>query len=85
MAAILSMRWRNKLVKELGVAQDSLKSSNVHIVADVDHSDAIWDAVANGICSEYDYVTAIAGARKGARLRRAAENEQAKALQWTAP
>jgi hypothetical protein len=67
----MSMRWRNKLVKELGVAQDSLKSSNVHIVADVDHSDAIWDAVASGICSEYDYETAIAGARKGARLDRA--------------
>jgi hypothetical protein len=58
-------------VKELGVAQDSLKSSNVHIVADVDHSDAIWDAVASAIGSEYDYETAIAGARKAARLDRA--------------
>jgi hypothetical protein len=67
----MSMRWRNKLVKELGVKQDSLKSSNVHIVADVDHSDAIWDAVASGIHSEYDYETALAGARKGARLDRA--------------
>jgi hypothetical protein len=67
----MSKRWRDKIVRELGVPQESLKSSNVHIVADVDHSDAIWDAVAGAICSEYDYQTAIDGARKAARLDRA--------------
>jgi hypothetical protein len=67
----MSKRWRDKLVRELGVAQDSLKSSNVHIVADVDHSDAIWDAVTGGICSDYDFQTALDGARKAARLDRA--------------
>jgi len=67
----MSKRWREKLVRELGVRQEKLVSSNVHVVADVDHSDAIWEAVKSGICSEYDFQTAIAGARKSARLDRA--------------
>jgi len=67
----MSKRWRNKLVRELGVAEESLVSSNVHIVADVDHSDAIWEAVAASISSDYDYQTALNGARKAARLDRA--------------
>lgn len=67
----MSKRWRDKVVRELGVPQESLKSSNVHIVADVDHSEAIWDAVAGAIGSEYDYQTALTGARKAARIDRA--------------
>jgi hypothetical protein len=67
----MSKRWRDKIVRELGVREDALISSNVHIVADVDHSDAIWDAVASSICSEYDYQTALTGAHKAARLDRA--------------
>ena len=67
----MSMRWRNKIVRELDVREDALISSNVHIVADIDHSDAIWDAVAGAIATEYDYQTALTGARKAARLDRA--------------
>ncbi len=58
-------------MRELGVPEASLVSRNVHIVADVDHSDAIWEAVKTAICSDYDYQTALAGARKAARLDRA--------------
>jgi hypothetical protein len=67
----MSKRWRDKIVRELGVPSESLRSSNVHIVADVDHSDAIWDAVRSAICSDYDYQTALTGARKAARIDRA--------------
>ena len=67
----MSKRWRDKIVRELGVREDALISSNVHIVADIDHSDAIWEAVAGAICSDYDYQTALVGARKAARLDRA--------------
>ncbi len=67
----MSKRWRDKIVRELGIREDALISSNVHIVADVDHSDAVWDAVAASICSEYDYQTAMTGAIKAARLDRA--------------
>lgn len=67
----MSKRWRDKIVGELGVGQDTLISSNVHIVADVDHSDAIWEAIAGAIVDEYAYETALRGARMAARLDRA--------------
>jgi len=67
----MSKRWRDKLVRELGVGEDTLVSSNVHIVADVDHSDAIWEAVAAAVSDEYAYETAMRGARTAARLDRA--------------
>jgi len=67
----MSKRWRDKIVRELGVREDALISSNVHIVADVDHSDAIWDAIAASIADDYAYETALRGARMGARLDRA--------------
>lgn len=67
----MSKRWRDKVVRELGVGKEILVSSNVHIEADVDHSDAIWDAVKEAITDDYAYETALRGARKGARLDRA--------------
>ena len=67
----MSKRWRDKIVRELGVREDVLIASNVHIVADVDHSDAIWEAVAGAIFSDYDYQTALRGAYMAARLDRA--------------
>ena len=67
----MSKRWRDKIVKELEIEQETLISSNVHIVADMDHSDAIWDAVSASISDDYDYETAMRGARMAARLDRA--------------
>jgi hypothetical protein len=67
----MSKRWRDKIVRELGIGEETLISSNVHIVADVDHSDAIWDAVKEAIVDEYAYETALRGARLAARLDRA--------------
>lgn len=67
----MSKRWRDKIVRELGVREDALVSSNVHIVADVDHSDAIWEAVAASVADDYAYETALRGARLAARLDRA--------------
>lgn len=67
----MSMRWRNKVVRELGIKQDTMISSNVHIDADIDHSDAVWDAVAGSIADEYAYQTALIGGRAAARLDRA--------------
>jgi hypothetical protein len=67
----MSKRWRDKIVRELGVPQEKLISSNVHIVADVDHSDAIWEAIAGAINDDYAYQTAMRGARLAARLDRA--------------
>jgi hypothetical protein len=67
----MSKRWRDKIVRELGVREDVLVSSNVHIVADVDHSDAIWDAVRGAIGDDYAYETALRGATVAARFDRA--------------
>jgi hypothetical protein len=67
----MSKRWRDKIVRELGVREDALISSNVHIAADIDHSDAIWDAVAGAMTDEHAYETAIRGGRAVARLDRA--------------
>lgn len=67
----MSKRWRDKIVRELGVRQDALTSSNVHIVADIDHSDAIWEAIVGAIDGDYAYRTAWRGAQLAARLDRA--------------
>lgn len=67
----MSKRWRDKIVRELDVREDALISSNVHIVADIDHSDAIWEAVAGALCDDYAYENALRGAQIAARLDRA--------------
>ena len=66
-----SKRWRDRLVDELGIEPDKLASLNLHIVADVGHSDSIWDAIAAHVTDEDDYKTAILGARECAQLDRA--------------
>ncbi len=66
-----SKRWRDKMVRELGVPSEILISSNVHIEADVDHSDSIWEAIASSVHDEFDYKTALDGARTSTILDRA--------------
>ncbi len=66
-----SKRWRDRLVDELGIDPEILYSLNVHIEADVDHSDLIFDAIARHVTDQDDYKTALAGARECAQLDRA--------------
>lgn len=66
-----SVRWRDRLIKELGVDPKGLSSSNVHVVADQEHSDLIWDAVERHITDEDAYKEALRGAREAAQLDRA--------------
>lgn len=66
-----SKRFRDKMVRELGLPADTFVSNNVHIEADIDHSDAIWEAIAGAITDEYAYETALMGGRKCAVLDRA--------------
>jgi len=66
-----SKRFRDKMVRELGVPSHILISSNVHIDADVDHSDSVWEAIAGAVQSESDYRTALDGAQTCAILDRA--------------
>lgn len=67
----LSMRFRDKMVRELGIVSNTLISSNVHIDADIDHSDAIWEAIASNVTDDYTYETAMIGARATAVIDRA--------------
>lgn len=64
-------RWRDKLVRELGLTDAQMVSTNVHVVADVDHSDAIWEAIAEAVTDEFTYQTALEGARQCAIVDRA--------------
>jgi hypothetical protein len=66
-----SKRFRDKLVRELGLPAETFVSNNVHVDADVDHSDAIWEAIAAAITDEYAYETARMGARTCATIDRA--------------
>lgn len=66
-----SARWREKLVRELGVNAKEMISSNVHVEADVDHSDSIWDAIANNVTNEESYNIVMKGAQACAVVDRA--------------
>lgn len=66
-----SVRWRERLIKELGVDPKLLSSSNVHVVADEEHSDLIWSAIARHVVDEESYKTALHGAREAVQLDRA--------------
>jgi pyrroloquinoline quinone (PQQ) biosynthesis protein C len=66
-----SVRWRDRLIKELGVDSAGLSSSNVHVVADEEHSDLIWGAIARHVTDEESYKQALQGARESAQLDRA--------------
>jgi Iron-containing redox enzyme len=58
----ISKRWRDKLISEAGVQRDRLASTNVHVEADVDHADSIWEAIIPHITDESAYRTALDGA-----------------------
>jgi hypothetical protein len=58
----ISRRWREKLVNEAGVPRDRLASTNVHVEADVDHADAVWEAIVPFITDEFAVRTALEGA-----------------------
>ena len=66
-----SVRWRDRLIKELGVDPKGLTSSNVHVVADQEHSALIWEALRRHVTDEDSYKTALQGAREAAQLARA--------------
>jgi hypothetical protein len=68
--------WRNKVADELGIDPKGLISSNVHVEADVDHSDSIWGAISAHVTDEESYNTALRGGQACAvidRAHRAAE------------
>ena len=62
---------RDKMVNEVGIAPDAFVSSNVHVAADVDHSDSIWAVIAAAVTDEASYGVALEGARTTAVLDRA--------------
>lgn len=66
-----SQRWRDKMVDELGIDPKELISSNVHVVADVAHSDSIWEAIAAHVVDEESYNSALRGGQACAVIDRA--------------
>lgn len=66
-----SARFRDKMVKELKIESKLLISSNVHVEADMDHSDSIWDTIADNVKDEYSYQIALEGGQTCAVLDRA--------------
>ena len=66
-----SARWRDKLVRELKIDASLLISINVHVEADMDHSDSIWDSICRYVTDEHSYRTALEGARDCAIADRA--------------
>jgi hypothetical protein len=59
------------MLQELGLGQERIPSSNVHAVADDEHSDLIWRAIARHVTDEGAYQDALAGARECAIIDRA--------------
>lgn len=76
----LTERWRAKMLRELGLGQERIPSSNVHAVADEEHSDLIWEAIARHVTDERAYQDALAGARECAAIDRAYRGALAYAL-----
>lgn len=66
-----SARFRDKMVKELKIDSTLLISSNVHVVADVDHSDSIWEGIAANVTDEFSYRVALEGGQACAVCDRA--------------
>jgi pyrroloquinoline quinone (PQQ) biosynthesis protein C len=64
-------RWRDRLIGELGVDPAGLSSSNIHVVADEEHTDLIWETLRRHIIDEESYKLALNGARESAQLDRA--------------
>jgi len=66
-----SARWRDKAVRELKIEPSLLISTNVHVDADMDHSDSIWDSICRYVVDEFSYRTALEGAQLCALADRA--------------
>ena len=66
-----SQRWREKVIRELNIDRALLISTNVHVDADMDHSDSIWDAIARYVEDDFSYRTALEGAKACALADRA--------------
>ena len=66
-----SQRWREKVLRELNLDRALLISTNVHVDADMDHSDSIWDAIARYVDDDFSYRTALEGAQACAVADRA--------------
>ena len=66
-----SARWRDKLVRDLKIDSSLLISSNVHVEADMDHSDSIWESIVRYVVDEHSYRTALEGAQACATVDRA--------------
>ena len=64
-------RWRERLISELGIDPAGLSSSNVHVVADEEHTDLIWEALGRHVTDAESYKLALNGARESAQLDRA--------------
>jgi Iron-containing redox enzyme len=64
-------RWRRKLIDELGISNDRLPDSNVHVVADVDHADFVWNSIAHYIVDQQAFDTAMEGAKESLLIDRA--------------
>ena len=60
-----------KLINEVGVNRDRLASTNVHIEADVDHADSIWEAIVPHITDASAFRTALEGAAASYKIDRA--------------
>jgi hypothetical protein len=76
----ISRRWRDKLVNEAGVPLDQLASTNVHVQADVDHADSIWEAIAPHVTDEFAVRTALEGAAASYKIDAAYRAASALAL-----
>jgi pyrroloquinoline quinone (PQQ) biosynthesis protein C len=75
-----SRRWRDKLVRELGIDEARTPSTNVHVMADEEHSDLIWEAIVRHVTDEQAYKTVLDGARECAAIDRAYRGAMAYAL-----
>jgi hypothetical protein len=67
----ISRRWCDKLVNEAGIPRNQLASTNVHVAADVDHADTVWQAIAPYIIDEYAFRNALEGAVASYKIDRA--------------
>ncbi len=66
-----SQRWRDKMTRELNVDAKTLISSNVHVIAEIAHSDSIWDAISANVVDDETYRIAWRGAEACAVIDRA--------------
>jgi hypothetical protein len=57
-----------------------LSSSNVHVVADEEHTDLIWESVGRHVTDEESYKLALSGARESSQLDRAVRGAMASGM-----